>query len=151
MDYKKAVSKIYEDVYFNQACFNFSEEEARSKKLWRDERPMPTQEQLDEAQIIVQKEMDIEAIYNTMVQEVEAEMLVVFGTSNVNSASAFAQTYEAMLKRPANYVDAGLGLNSPEEVAGFATVKLATIDAYGVFRLNKINTFSVAKQAILDA
>lgn len=46
MDYILLVPKIYENPDFNPACFNFSEEEAREKKLWRDSRPMPTSEQM---------------------------------------------------------------------------------------------------------
>ena len=49
MDYRLAVSKIYSDIGINPECFNFTEEEARVKKLWRDERPMPTREELQAA------------------------------------------------------------------------------------------------------
>lgn len=34
------------EVEYNPACFNFTEEEARAKNLWRAELPMPTKEQL---------------------------------------------------------------------------------------------------------
>ena len=56
MDYILAVSKIYEQANFNPACFNFTEKKAREKKLWRDERPMPTKKQLKEASVEVEKE-----------------------------------------------------------------------------------------------
>ena len=49
MDYYLAVSKIYEGADFNPACFNFTEEIAREKKLWRDARPMPTPGQITAA------------------------------------------------------------------------------------------------------
>ena len=49
MDKRLAMLKIYPDAQFNPACFNFTEEEARTKKLWRDPRPMPTQESLEAA------------------------------------------------------------------------------------------------------
>ena len=43
MDYVLAVSKIYpEGVNYNPACFDFSEEEARERKLWRDDKAMPS-------------------------------------------------------------------------------------------------------------
>lgn len=46
MNYQLAVPLIYPDAEFNPACFDFTEEEARKKKLWRDARPMPTSEEM---------------------------------------------------------------------------------------------------------
>ncbi len=34
-------------VDYNPACFDFSETEAREKKLWRSEKPMPTSETME--------------------------------------------------------------------------------------------------------
>lgn len=49
MDKNLALSKIYPDAEYNPACFDYSEEEARSKNLWRDARPMPTQAEMEAA------------------------------------------------------------------------------------------------------
>jgi len=35
------------EVEYNPACFDFSEAEAREKKLWRSEKPMPTSETME--------------------------------------------------------------------------------------------------------
>lgn len=149
MDYQLAVSKIYPDARYNQACFNFSESEARVKKLWRDERPMPTQEELEAALAIADKERLIEVKYNEMVSDIYTEMFNVFGTRNDISAQATASTYEAMLKRPEAY--AGMaGLVDQAAVTAYATTKVAEADAYGVFRLNRIAQFQTEKDAILN-
>ena len=49
MDVGFATTLIYQDADFNPACFDFNEEEARAKKLWRDERPMPSMDELKSA------------------------------------------------------------------------------------------------------
>lgn len=53
MNYKKiiAVGELYKNpsADYNPACFEFSEEEARAKRLWRDDRPMPTEEEAEAA------------------------------------------------------------------------------------------------------
>lgn len=59
MDYYGIVAKIYTDgADFNPACFNFTEKVAREKKLWRDPRPMPTQEELQAvlAEIVIEED-----------------------------------------------------------------------------------------------
>lgn len=53
MDNNILVRRIYNDIIFNPACFNFSEEEARKKGLWTDSRAMPSKLELDEEQAIV--------------------------------------------------------------------------------------------------
>jgi len=57
MDKILAVFKICGPVQYNPACFDFSEEEAREKKLWTDPKPMPTQKELEAAWKEVQKEL----------------------------------------------------------------------------------------------
>ena len=56
MNYQAAILKIYPDADFNPACFNFTEEEAREKKLWRDARAMPTTEEITDALVLVEEE-----------------------------------------------------------------------------------------------
>jgi len=97
------------------------------------------------------KEVLITEAYNSMVKDVYDEMENVFGTRNDVSASAFAATYEAMLKRPENYIDATLGFSSEAEVTTYAMSKISTSDAYGVFRLKRIAQYQAEKTAILGA
>ncbi len=95
------------------------------------------------------KESLVAARYHLMVDDVYTEMKNVFGTDNDVSASAFAATWEAMLKRPAGYVDAELGLNSIAEVEAYAAAKIASSDAYGVYRLKRISQYQVEKASIM--
>jgi len=152
MNYNVLVSKIYEgqEVDFNPACFNFTEEVARAKKLWRDDKLMPTQEQLDAVQVTIQKEVDTQALYDAMVVDVYNKMYEVFGTRNDVSAQATASTYEAMVKRPASYVGE-LGLVDEAAVLSYASTKIAEADAYAIYRLNRIVQFQTERDAIINA
>ena len=87
--------------------------------------------------------------YNELVVDVYAEMNAVFGTTNDVSAAASAATFEAMVKRPASYVDAALGLNTEAEVTAYASARLDGADAYGIFRLKRIAQYQAEKTAIL--
>lgn len=91
----------------------------------------------------------VKQAYQAMTKDVFDEMERVFNTKSAESASAFASTYEAMLKRPANYIDVDLGLTTEEEVVVYATVKLNEADAYGVYRLKRINQYVAEQTAIL--
>ena len=91
----------------------------------------------------------VTVVYNSMVKDIYDQMLVVFGTRNDVSASAFAATYEAMLKRPANYVDIDLGFVDEAAVTAYANSKISASDAYGVFRMKRIAQFEAEKQTIL--
>jgi len=94
-------------------------------------------------------ERQVTGKYQEMVADVYAQMLIVFGTKNDVSASAFAATWEAMKKRPTNYVDVDLGLVDEAAVTAFAGSKLSASDAYGVFRLKRIAQYQSEKSAIL--
>lgn len=149
MDKQNAVYKIYPNAQFNPACFEFSESEARQKKLWRDPRPMPTQEELEAAMVLAGKESAIEQAYMGMVRDVYSEMEKVFGTRNDVSAQATASTYEAMEKRPSNYVGM-LGLNDEAAVVAYAVTKINEADTYAVFRLSRIAQFQAERTAIIN-
>lgn len=151
MDFKLAVSKIYQDADFNEACFGFTEAEARSRKLWRDARPMPTNQELKDALTLANKEIQVKEAYDQMVKDIYDQLEVTFGTRNDVSAAAFANTYEAMLKRPANYVDAEIGLADEAAVTAFAQGKIAEGDAYALFRIKRIAQYEAAKTAIMGA
>lgn len=58
MSIQKSVYEIYGEVDYNPSCFDFTEQEARDKKLWRDNRAMPTQQELDDANVIVSSQED---------------------------------------------------------------------------------------------
>lgn len=62
MNYGLALNKIYPGIGFNQACFNFTEEESREKGLWTDSRPMPTTQELEDALVKAEKEMADELV-----------------------------------------------------------------------------------------
>lgn len=91
----------------------------------------------------------IKTAYDLMVEDVYNEMENVFGTRNDVSASAFASTYEAMLKRPLSYIDIELGLADEAAVTAYAIARINASDAYGVFRLKRINQYQAEKAAIL--
>lgn len=93
------------------------------------------------------KGMAIVELYNEMVKDIYAEMLAVFGTDNDVSAQAFASTYEAMAKRPANYVGE-LGLIDEAAVLAYANAEIAKADAYAIYRMNRILQFQTAKAAL---
>jgi len=47
MDRNRIITNLVPDIkQFNPACLDFTEQEARDKGLWTDERPMPTPEQV---------------------------------------------------------------------------------------------------------
>lgn len=92
-------------------------------------------------------EAAIKIEYDAMVKDIYDEMENVFGTRNDVSAQAFAATWEAMVKRPSNYVG-NLGLVDEQAVLDFANAKLALADAYAIFRLERINTYGINKANI---
>lgn len=66
MDYYALVPRLIgEKPEFNPACFNFSESIARAKNLWRDDRKMPTQSELDAENDLWQAEL----IANSVIEQ----------------------------------------------------------------------------------
>lgn len=98
-----------------------------------------------------EKETQVRTAYDTMTQEIYSEMKRIFGTTKSESAAASVSIWEAMLKRPENYVDVSLGLTSAGEVTAYANTKLAEADAYGLFILKRRAQFTADKEAILNA
>jgi len=107
-------------------------------------------QQIEAKDIEISKREKIKVIYDEMVKDVYDEMEKVFGTRNDVSVTAFAATYEAMLKRPENYIDNELGLNDASAVTAFAQSKISSSDAYGVYRLKRIAHYEAEKAAILN-
>ena len=111
----------------------------------------PTQQEIDDALLLVEKDDQIAELYKTMVDEIYTEMKNVFGTRNDASAAAFASTWEAMLQRPANYVDTELNLADEAAVTAYAEGKLAQADAYALYRLKRIEKFNADKLAVINS
>lgn len=88
--------------------------------------------------------------YSSMIKDIYDEMYKVFSTRNDVSAQATASTYEAMAKRPANYVGLG-GLVDESAVKAYAETKIAEADAYAIFRLTRIAKFQSDREAILNS
>lgn len=101
--------------------------------------------------VLIEGAETIQDIYKKMVEDIYAEMFTVFGTSNDVSAAAFAATWEAMKKRPSNYVDNDLGLVDEDAVTAYADDKISASDAYAVYRLKRIAQYQAEKEAILNA
>lgn len=130
---------------------------AKTKILETDENGVLVYK-LDENGFVVDKTAEEQAaelktiqegqLYAAMVSEIYTEMKTVFGTDNDVSASAFAATWEAMIKRPANYVDAELGFADEAAVTAYANAKISAADAYGVFRMKRIAKFEADKAAL---
>ena len=151
MDYNRATFLIYPDANFNSACYQFSEAEARVKNLWRDDRAMPTEAELLAALAEADKEDQVKTKYDEMVSDVYAQMEATFGTKNDVSAAAFAATYEAMLLRPAAYVDLDLGFADEAAVIAYATARISAADDYAKYRLKRIAQYQDEKAAIEGA
>lgn len=151
----------YEDAYFDIPLQQWSlvpNEKAIEKKLEeRDENGILLfektengffKERSQEVKELELKERIKADLYSNMVEDIYNNMFNVFGTRNDVSAAAFASTWEAMLSRPANYVDSELGFNSEAEVTAYAQAKLNAADAYGIFRLKRIAQYEAEKAAL---
>lgn len=95
------------------------------------------------------KAAQVQALYDEMVTDVYDKMEILFGTRNDVSAAATASTWEAMEKRPANYVGLNPQLNSVEAVSAYATAQLNAADNYAKWRLVRLAQFNAAKAAVL--
>ncbi len=93
----------------------------------------------------------IELLYTDMVKDVYDEMEHVFDTKNDISVSASVATYEAMIKRPASYVDEKLGLKDEAAVVAYADDKILAADKYAMSRMKRIAKFQVDKEALINA
>ena len=99
--------------------------------------------------IAKEKEEQISVLYNEMVDDVYDNMETLFGTRNDVSAAATASTWEAMAKRPANYVGMNEALSSEAAVLAYANNQLTLADNYAKWRLGRLAQFNAAKAALL--
>lgn len=79
-------------------------------------------------------------LYDVMVADIYAEMYRVFGTNSDASAQATASTWEAMQKRPANYIGT-MNFTTEAEIIAYAESKLLEADNYGKYRINRIEQY----------
>jgi len=93
------------------------------------------------------KEAQVKAAYDQMNSDVYAQMAIVFGTTNPESATAYNETYKLMKESPADFVNADLV--DAAAVEAFADAKLATIKAYAIYRIGRIAQFQAERDAIL--
>lgn len=107
------------------------------------------------------KDSQILTAYQTMNTDVLTQMGVVFGTTNADSAAAYERTWNLMVATPSDWSGAGLtarfavagfaigdALDTDQKITDYATAKVAEVNAYGVWRMQRIETFRTDKAAI---
>lgn len=72
--------------------------------------------------------------------DVLSEMTRVFGTSNMNSASANKDTWQLMIDEPSLFVG-HMGFTTESEVIAFGTAKMSEVKGYAVYRAIRIEQF----------
>ncbi|GAB1376780.1 hypothetical protein MASR1M48_16320 [Lactococcus petauri] len=90
----------------------------------------------------------VQAAYNQMNADVYAQMSLVFGTNNSESASAYSETFKLMKESPADFIGV-LGLQTEAEILAMANAKLAEIKAYALWRMGRIEQFKAERAVIL--
>lgn len=113
------------------------------------------------AKVAADKADQIQAAYNTMNSEVLAQMSAVFGTTNPDSASAYEATWKLMAETPSDWSAAGLtarfdrggvltgaALDTDQKVLDYANACLQEVKTYGVWRMQRIETFRADRAAI---
>lgn len=118
-----------------------------------------------------EKQRAIVELHAEMNKEVLSQMFNTFGTTNPDSANANKQTWEIMKTRPAVFRSIGLTaerqilasdnmtvlfekgaqLNTDEAVVGYATRLLEMTEAYGVYRMRRIQQFREEKELVLNS
>lgn len=105
----------------------------------------------------------VTAAYNQMNADVYGQMAAVFGTTKSDSATAFEGTFKLMAQKPELFANEGLvadkavgaflvgdALNTTELVAEYATARIAEIEQYAVYRMNRIKQFHAERELILN-
>lgn len=116
------------------------------------------------AKVARAKEAQVIALYNEMNVDVLTRMSYVFGTTNTDSAAATERTWSLMVQKPEKFSGVGLkasfeaggilpgeALDTNAKVVAYAQAKADEVEDYGVWRMKRIQDFTLAKQAILDA
>ena len=133
--------------------------------------PVPTDAQGDfalaedtTAKTAAQKVIDVKAAYDKMVSDSLAQMASTFGTTSTESATAYERTWEKMIATPSDYSSAGLTarfdrgglltgqpLDTDQKVLDYANACIALVNAYGVWRMQRIEQFRSEKATIESA
>lgn len=108
------------------------------------------------------KDAAITAAYVSMNTDVYAEMENIFGTKKSDSATAYEATFKLMIDQPAMFASAGLmaekaiagftvgaPLNTAQKVTDYATARYEEIQAYAVWRMQRIQQFYTERAQIL--
>lgn len=114
------------------------------------------------AKIEATKTAEITEAYTTMDAEVRAQMNTIFGTTSADSSNAYHQTWVNMIDSASSWSDKGLTarfavgglsvgdpLDTDAKVLNYATTKNAEVDAYAIWRMQRIEAFRVERAAIL--
>lgn len=114
------------------------------------------------AKVQAEKTQQITDRYNEMNEDVFAQMESVFGTQRSDSATAYHQTWELMKAKPILFWEQGLkvhvahgafeigdALDTVQKVEDYAEAALAAVEAYAVYRMNRIKQFQDERAAIL--
>lgn len=100
------------------------------------------------AKAVATKVAQCEALERTLWSEILAEMSNVYGTNDMNSATAYYLTWKRAKEAPAAF--AGTLFADEAAVLAWCEPLLAAADAFAVWRLGKIATCDAAKQAIMQ-
>lgn len=110
-------------------------------------------------------------LYNEMVKDIVTDMVSVFGTSDMNSASAYERTWNLMNATPSDWANAGLtarfargqyddgsgtmvsikegdALDTEAKVQAYADSCLDEVRQYGIRRMQRIEQFRRDKAAL---
>jgi len=112
---------------------------------------------------LVQDKTDlVTAAYNQMNTDVYAQMYVVFGTKNPESATAYHDTWKLMSSNPSEWSSIGLtsnfdrgglvkgdALDTVQKIQDYSDACLAEVNAYGVWRMQRIEQFKVERATLL--
>lgn len=114
------------------------------------------------AKALLLKQNAAQLAYETMNAEVIAQMALVFGTNKPESATAYKETWDVMAEFPADWEAAGIKaafavaglavndvLDTAQKVQDYANAKLVQVKAYGIWRMQRIESFKAERDAIL--
>jgi len=114
--------------------------------------------------IVTDKKDLVTVAYNLMNTNVYAEMAIVFGTTNPESATAYHDTWRLMANTPTDWYASGItarfarggvvvneALDTVQKVQNYADACLVAVKNYGVWRMQRIEQFRIEKNAILNS
>lgn len=99
------------------------------------------------AKALATKVATCDALEATLWSEILAEMETVYGTKDMNSATAYYLSWKRMAEAPAVFV--GDLFADEAAVTAYVTPKLAAADTFALWRLNKIVACNAAKAAVM--